>query len=232
VADRPRVIVALPNPVEGTAVADWLRAEGLEPVLRLTPRGAAEEMRDRAFALLISDAVFAVKHGLHAQGRARNPRTATILLGDAGTSPQVGSVSGQVMYLARPIDRAMLTCFVSMALLDGRPTRRSIRKPIHRFDAVVNGVPSHLVDVSAEGLRLEVSRDRRAVLGPAFTVQVPLVGVAVNVRRMWTRSSSDSVPTVWYGGALSQNRPAIDQAWRSFVETIPVATDSGVHVNQ
>lgn len=226
VADRPRVIVVLPNTAESAAVADWLAAEGLEPVLRSAPR-AAEEMRDRPFALLISDAASAIRGGLQAQGRARNPHTAPILVGESEAGAQ--AMSSQAMFLTRPIDRATLTCFVSMALMDGRPARRSVRKQINRFDALVNGVPSHLVDVSAEGLRLEVARERRAVLGPYFKVKVPLVGVTVTVQRMWTRSSANGVPTLWYGGALTQNQTNIDQAWRTFVDTVPVA--AGLHTS-
>jgi hypothetical protein len=213
------VIVVLPNAAEGAAVADWLTAEGLEPVLRSAPRAVAE-MRERPFALLISDAASAIRDGLQAQGRARNPHTATILVGESDSGAQ--AMSSQAMLLTRPIDRATLTCFVSMALMDGRPPRRSVRKPINRFDALVNGVPSHLLDVSAEGLRVEVARDRRAVLGPYFKVKVPLVGVTVTVQRMWSRSASNG-PTVWYGGALAQNQAGIDQAWRTFVDTVPVA---------
>jgi hypothetical protein len=104
-----------------------------------------------------------------------------------------------------------------------------VRKSINRFDALVNGVPSHLLDVSAEGLRLEVGRERRAVLGPYFRVKVPLVGVTVTVQRMWTRSSSSGVQTLWYGGALIQNQAIIEQAWRTFVDTVPVA--AGLQTN-
>jgi hypothetical protein len=115
----------------------------------------------------------------------------------------------------------MLRCYVSMSILDNRTLRRSVRKSVNRFDAVVNGVPSHIVDVSAEGLRLEVPGERRAALPPYFTVRVPLVGVAVTVQRMWTRSSTRRSAAIWYGGALSQNRVTINQAWRQFVETVP-----------
>lgn len=182
-------------------------------------------MKVRPFALLIADAALVFRSTLlRAQLRANSPVTPTLLIGDLAAAPQGEPVSAQAMYLARPIDRALLGCFVAMAIMDGRPMRRSVRKPVNRFDAVVNGVPSHIVDVSAEGLRIEVARDRRAILPPYFTLQVPLVGVAVTVRRMWTRSSSSRAATIWYGGALSQNRAAIDQGWRRFVDTLPVAT--------
>ena len=88
--------------------------------------------------------------------------------------------------------------------------------------AVVNGVPSRIVDVSAEGLRLEMSREWRTALPPYFTVRVPAVGVAMTVQRMWTQTPSTKQSSVWYGSALSNNRVSIHQAWRAFVDTVPV----------
>ena len=140
-------------------------------------------------------------------------------------------LGAQTMYLSRPINRAMFTCFVAMAMLDSRPVRRSIRKPVNRFEAVANGVPSHIVDISVEGLRLEMSREGRSALPPYFTVRVPLVGVAVRVQRMWTQSASLRGASIWYGGALSQNRSNITQAWRAFVDTVPAADGSGLLLN-
>ncbi|HZM92826.1 MAG TPA: hypothetical protein VFB92_05375 [Vicinamibacterales bacterium] len=218
VTDRPRVIVCLPDPSETTAVADWLSADGFEPVRRPTPQAAADEMRDRPFSLLIADAGFAFRRGLHPQTAAKH--APAIIIGD---DVRLGeSVNGQTMYLTRPIDAAMLRCFVSMSILDNRPLRRSVRKPVNRFDAVVNGAPSHILDVSAEGLRLEVQSARGATaLPPYFTVRLPLVGVAVTVQRMWAHSSPRRSTAVWYGAALAQNRVTTNQAWRQFVDTVP-----------
>lgn len=230
-ADRPRIIVALPDSTEGAAVADWLSTDGFEPVRRPTPRAAVDEVQTRAFDLVIADAALALSSGLHAMARARNPLPPTILIGDVTGGTQGRGASGQTICLTRPIDRATLTCFVSMAILDRRPLRRSVRKPVNRFDAFVNGVPSHIIDVSAEGLRLELPRDTRAALPPHFTVRVPLVGIAITAQRMWVRSAPGRASTMWYGGALSQNRPGVEQAWRAFVDTIPVIGESGVQVN-
>jgi len=228
-ADRPRVIVVLPNPAESVAVADWLLADGLEPVRRSTPGAAVGEMQARAFDLLIVDTTLALRSALHTEGRSRHSLTPTILIGEAGER-RATAVNAQTMYMTRPIERAVLTCFVSMALLDDRPVRRSPRKTVHRFDALVNGVSSSIVDVSAEGLRLEVPRDRRAVLPPYFAVRVPLGGVAIIAQRMWTMSSSHQ-STVWCGAALSHNRASSEEAWRSFVDTIPVVREVGLGVN-
>ena len=225
VANPPRIIIASPDPAESATLADWLSSEGFEPVRRPTPQAAAEEMRARSCALLVADAALVFHSALlRAELRARTPFTPTILIGNAEATPQREAVSGQTMYVTRPIDRALLSCFVSMAILDSRPVRRSARKPVNHFDAVVNGVPSHIVDVSAEGLRLEVARDCRLVVPPYFTLQVPLAGIAVTVQRMWSCSSPRRASTIWYGGALSQNQTGNTQRWQRFVNTLPVAT--------
>jgi hypothetical protein len=87
------------------------------------------------------------------------------------------------------------------------------------------------VDVSAEGLRLEMSREWRTALPPYFTVRVPVVGVAVTVQRMWTQTPSTKRSSIWYGGALSNNRASIHQAWRAFVDTVPSLSGNESIVN-
>ena len=222
-AVRPRVIIASPDLYECGAMADWLSAEGFEPVRRSDPRAALEEIQTRPFEILIADAGFALRDGLHAASRARKPQTPTILvIGDAA-SEQSASVSRHFIYLPRPVERALVVCTVSMAIADSRPVRCSPRKPVHRFNAVVHGAPSYIIDVSNEGLRLEVPPDRRTVLPPYFNVQVPLIGVAVTVQRMWARTLPNEGSLVtWCGAALSpQNEPRAARAWRVFVDTVP-----------
>ncbi|OFW21580.1 MAG: hypothetical protein A3H97_12825 [Acidobacteria bacterium RIFCSPLOWO2_02_FULL_65_29] len=223
-ADRPRVIVALPNLSECAAVADWLSAEGFEPLARSSSRAAFDEMHALPFDLLIADAAFAFRDGLHTRGRgrARNPLTPTIVIGGTTRASRGEAVTPQIMYLTRPIEHAMLVCFVSMAFMDSRPTRRSARKPASQFDAFVNGLPARLLDVSNEGFRLEVPPDQRSPLPPYFNIRIPVVGVSVTAQRVWTRTSPSRASARWYGGALAQNRIPAERAWRSFVDTIPV----------
>jgi len=220
---RPRVIIASPDLFECGAMADWLSAEGFEPIRRSTPRAALEEIQTRPFEILIADGGFALRDGLHAASRARKPQTPTILVtGDAASEPRA-SASRQFVYLPRPVERALVVCTVSMAIAESRPTRCSARKPVHRFNAVVHGVPSYIIDVSNEGLRLEMPQDRRTVLPPYFNVQVPLIGVAVTVQRMWARTlANGGAPVTWCGAALApQNQPTAERAWRIFVDTLP-----------
>src|SRR2546421_5318835 len=141
-ANRARVIIASPDRLESGAVADWLTMDGFEPVKRSTAAAAADEIHARAFDLLIADAVFAFRDGLHAESRARRPLMPTVVIGDRAAADRSESMSHQIMHLPRPVERALLVCTVSMALADGRPARCSARKLVHRFDALVNGMPS------------------------------------------------------------------------------------------
>jgi hypothetical protein len=221
-SEKPRVVVALPDMTEGAAVADWLAAEGYDPVRCWTTRAAQDEMIAHPFDLLIADSVFAFRDGLHTKGRSRNPLTPSIVVGDTDAAPLTETINSQTMCLTRPLERAMLICYVSMAMLDGRPARRSARKVVNRVDAFVNGLPTRLIDVSNEGVRLEVAAGRRHTLPPYFNIRVPHMGVAVTVQRVWTRPSPSRASMTWYGGTLSQNRTLAEQAWRSFVDTVPV----------
>ena len=219
---RPRVVVALKDRAECAAVADWLAAKGFEPLPRFGVRAAADELADQASDLLITNAEFAVQDGLRKAERARNTRIPVILIGDAKDEPKGHAVNGQAMYLPRPLDQAMLMCFVMMAILDHRPERRSIRRPVSHVDAYVNGLPVRIVDVSNEGLCLVTPPDRSALLPPSFNVRVPLVGISVAVQRVWGRRAKPGASTTWYGGTLTQNPSATEQGWRSFVDTIPL----------
>src|SRR5688572_4207512 len=163
--DKPRIIVALSDRAEATVVAEWLAGDGFEPVRRPTPQTAVEEMRTRAFDLLIADAATDGRLALRPEGRARRPLTPAILIGNA--PPVRGdTVTTHPIYIRRPIDRAHLKCYVAMAMLEGSPIRCSERKLVQPFEAIVNGVPSHIVDISAEGVRLRTPRDGRTALPP------------------------------------------------------------------
>jgi hypothetical protein len=205
-------------------MAEWLAAEGFEPVGRSSPAAAVEEVRARAFDLLIADAAFALRDGLLAGSRARRPQTPAVVIGDSGAA-RCNASSSRVVHLGRPVERAILVCTASMIILDGRPIRQSPRKPIDRLTAIVNGVPVYIIDVSNEGLRLDVPAGRRLVPPPYFEVQVPLVGAAIAVRRMWTGSwpGQGRPEAMRYGVALTQNRVATEQAWRRFVDATPIA---------
>jgi hypothetical protein len=225
-SSRPRVIVALPDRTEASLVANWLSENQFEPGRRSTPEAAAADIQTVAFDLLITDATWGLSPAFQAAGRARNSPVPTILIGDV-SDHRTAAANAQTMYLTRPIELTVLSCFVSMAFMDNRPVRRSPRKAVQPFDAFVNEVPASIVDVSAEGLRVEVTR----VPPPFFAVQIPLVGVAIIARRMWAMSPSKQASKILCGGALSNNRASSEHAWRSFVDTVPIVGKGGVRAS-
>jgi hypothetical protein len=228
-AGRPRVIVALPDWTEGSLVANWLSENQFEPVHRSTMEAAASEMRTRPFSLIIADAIWAGSNAFQTPDRGCNPTAPNILIADANDR-RARAMDGQAMYLTRPIELAVLSCFVSMALMEERPVRRSPRKTVQRFDAIVNGEPAAILDVSTEGFRLELPRARR-LPPPYFGVRIPLVGVAIIASRRWAISPSKDPSKIWCGAALSSNPSGAEEVWRSFVDTVPIVGSSGIRVN-
>jgi hypothetical protein len=228
-AARPRVIVALPDWNEGSLVATWLSENQFEPVHRSTMEAAASEIRTRPFTLIIADATWAVSSAFQTPDRGCNTTAPAILIGDT-TDRRATAMDGQAMYLTRPIELAVLSCFVSMALMEEKPVRRSPRKTVQRFDALVNGEPAAILDVSAEGFRLELPRTRR-LPPPYFGVRIPLVSVAIIASRRWAMSPAKDASKIWCGAALSHNPSRAEEVWRSFVDTVPIVGGSGIRVS-
>jgi DNA-binding response OmpR family regulator len=223
---RPRIVIASPYLAESEMIADWLSSDGCDPIRTSNCADAMTVVQAVRFDLLIVESTFAFRDGLDAATRKqrRNPQTPTVVMGES-KAEQVQADAKGAMYLSRPVDRATLQCTVSMALMEERPVRRSPRKPVNRISAVVDGVPSHILDVSPEGLRLEIPRDRLSSLAPYFSVRVPVIGVSLLVQRMWGIAHPGAAPVdvTWYGGALSRNAFKDEAAWNRFVDTIPSA---------
>ena len=84
----------------------------------------------------------------------------------------------------------------------------------------MNGAPSHIIDVSFEGLRIEMPRDGRPSLPPLFRVVVPMTGLAFTVKRAWTITTSGArAAPLQCGGSVED--PRAEKAWRSLVDTLP-----------
>jgi ActR/RegA family two-component response regulator len=220
---RPRIVVATPHTLECAAAADWLHAEGFEPIRATTVSRALQELKERPFDLLVADFDFAFRGGLLAvsRERMRNAKAPSVVIGPADAVSEATAVKRDAMYLSRPVEKTALLCMAQMAVLESRPERRSARKPV-RFDAIVGGVPSQLIDVSNEGMRLEIPRSRTATPPPPlFTVRVAVLGVNITVRRMWTSPTPNANDATWYGGELAANSGRVELAWRSFVDAMP-----------
>ena len=224
-AFRQQVIIATPDADEGQELSAWLDAEAFEPLSAPTARNVSDAIASRPFDLVVVDASFVLDGGVRAFGLARFRETPVIVLGDAADSRSCTPLGAQIMFLERPVDRGTFICTVTMALMEARPERRSPRRAIRPFEATVNGAKSYIIDVSREGVRLEIPRDRRMVT-PQFALRVPLIGVGVSVQRVWVRvpRPDENLGVMWCGGQLGKNTVLADQAWRRFIDTVAPLT--------
>ena len=145
---RQQVIVATPNADEGEALWAALDDEGFEPISKSSLKGVSDAVATQPFDLAVVDAGFVLCGGLRPFGLARFRDTPVIALGDFADVSACAAFGSQVMFLERPIDRVTFICTVTMALMEGRLDRRSPRRTIRPFEATVNGVKSHIIDVS------------------------------------------------------------------------------------
>lgn len=217
---RPRVLVVSTERAECDAICDWLRSEGMDPIPARALAGALREMEGAAFDAIIAGVEFAFSDQVKSTRSVRQARAPIIAL-TADAAGDAAAERAGYLSTARPIDRDMLMCSVTMALCESRPARRSARKPV-MMEAMVDGTAAALVDVSNEGLRLHLPRGQRA-LPPIFTVKVPLVGIALSVQRCWIGASAApgaSAVNVC-GVSLHDNAVGREQRWRSFVDVLP-----------
>ena len=116
--------------------------------------------------------------------RARRPLTPTVVIG-AAAADQSESMNRRVMHLPRPAEQALMVCTVSMAIADGRPLRRSARKPVHRFGATSTACPR---TSSIQQRGSQVGGPSQPSIDIAALLQRPgaLIGVGVTVQRRWS----------------------------------------------
>ena len=219
---RPRIAIASPFAPERTSLADWLSSEGFEPCPIANPAAITEELKRRNFELVVIDA----PHSALAINaiRASQLQTPVVVIGPPDPTAESQATARGASYITRPVERALITCTIAMAVMETRPVRRSERKPA-RFEVVIQGVPSRIIDVSREGMRLEIPRLKKAAPPPpVFDVALPMLGVSLNVRRLWTSSPPECVgQTIWYGGELSNNTKRVELAWLTLVDALPAS---------
>ena len=155
--------IACSVPSERAAFVEWLAAVGCPTRVDARPQGtdarsetaahrSARGQRRSRVAARLADRV----EDPHPEPAARRRRPARIR---ARRSLAAGQVA-----LDRPTSADALAIGVALALAEGRPVRRSARKSVLYLPATVNGVVSQVVDVSDEGVRLQLKNDTPSTL--------------------------------------------------------------------
>jgi hypothetical protein len=204
---------------------EWLAHAAYEPAVISDLSRLADELVARRVEASIVDASLVSQGEIPALVRRLGINRPLILVGDPGASP--GGAWRDLSWLERPVSRESLLLSVALALAEGRPARRSPRRPVDRLLASVDGVESRVLDVSPEGVRIEIAGTRPGNLPPHFTLRLPNYGVRVSVRRVWVASPTGS--NVWCGGIIDSVLPGSAQPWSTFVQEVPKA--SGIFAN-
>jgi DNA-binding response OmpR family regulator len=222
---RTKVAVANRSRAERAAVTEWLEEGGYHVVPILDVTMAARDLEALSFEVLLLDAELMPVGALMHVARYRATPRPVLVLGDADPDSEIEAERRGASYVVRPLERSALLFAVTLALAEGRTTRRSPRKPLPGVPAAVDGIAARIVDVSYEGVRLEVPATARAAVPASFTLRVPLLNTAVLVQRVWIgRDSGDEDSGIlWCGGALARNPQRTEVAWRTLVDNGPSA---------
>lgn len=217
-----RIGLACPIPGERAAFMEWLSAAGYEPVPMLDLDLLARELAARPVEALIADVALVPAADLPRLLRILGPNRPLVVVGEAARALE--QVPRDVTWIDRPVTPDTFLLSLALALAEGRPARRSPRKAVPRLLAQIDGVSSKVMDVSSEGVRLEVTDATPSVLPPYFTLKVSSFGVATRVKRVWVAAPAPS--TVWCGGIVERGQPAkVETAWHRFIETAPTSGD-------
>jgi hypothetical protein len=221
-----RIGVACPIPGERAAFLEWLSLAGYEPIPMLALDSVGRDLASRPLELLIADVSLVSATDLPRIVKQLGPNRPLVLVG----SPEqaIEDVPREAAWIDRPVTRDTFLLSVALALAEGRPARRSPRRLVPKLMSSVDGVSSQVVDVSAEGVRLEVPGASPSVLPPYFTLRVPGFGVAAKVKRVWVATPAQG--SVWCGGIIERH-PAAVTAWNKFLQNAPGGSAQITHIH-
>ena len=220
---RTRIAVASRSQVERATLVEWLDAGGYQAVPVPVPSAPPRDLEALNFEMLIVDSELLTVGSLMHVARYRPTPRPVMVIGEEDVETEVEAERRGATYLVRPLERGALLLAVTLALAEGRPMRRCARKAVPPMPATVEGVPTRIIDVSYEGVRLELAAKDRAALPAVFTLKVPMCDVSVHVQRVWTGigSTARTSGTLWCGGALAQNQERAVVSWRALVDHAP-----------
>jgi hypothetical protein len=216
-ANPVRIGVACPVPGERAAFLEWLTLAGYDPMPMLSIDTVGRDLATRPIEALIADVALVSASDLPRIVRTLGQNRPLILVGDPKRA--IEEVPCLAAWIDRPVKRDTFLLSIALALAEGRPARRSPRKMVSRLNSSIDGVSSRIVDLSLEGVRLEIPGTSPAALPPYFTLRVPSFGVAAKVKRVWVAMPAHG--SMWCGGIVERQADKHAAAWNTFVVNAP-----------
>ncbi|MGE0812967.1 MAG: hypothetical protein AB7O28_27105 [Vicinamibacterales bacterium] len=185
--------LACPNAYERRTFAAWLADAGMEVTPLIDACRVESDVAGKRLDCIVADADL-LASGVLASLRRHAPRVPVVAVANAGAPGGGATGRSAVTVVTRPIDGPALALAVSLAHGEARQGRRHARKPAAAFPAHVSDVHAEILDVSHDGVRIEIARTDAARLGPQFRLRVPMVALDIVVRRAWVgRGRGDRV---------------------------------------
>lgn len=217
-ANPVRIGVACPIAGERAAFLEWLTLAGYAPVSMVAIDTVFRDMATRPIEALIADVSLVSATDLPRIVKMLGPNRPLMLVGSP--TDAIEEVPRDAAWIDRPVTRERFQLSVALALAEGRPARRSPRKLVPRLLSSVDGVAAKLVDISSEGVRLEIPGASPATLPPYFILKVPAFGVAAKVKRVWV--ATPGTDHLWCGGIIERHGDkAAATPWNTFVQKAP-----------
>ena len=156
-------------------------------------------------------------------GRREHPNLPVIIPhGSPDPDLEREATSRGMAFIVDPLGNPKFLERVAAALGEHRPPHAMVRqwprKRVAPVPARVDTVPAQLIDVSYEGLRLELE-DPGDTPATVFDVALPDAGVNLTTRRVWRSRASDT-EEYWWGMTIVDVNPALAERWRQFVDSL------------
>ncbi len=203
-------------------MVQWLNSGGCESVAVSEFGQARRELEAAAPDLLIADIKLEAYNGLHLAiwARARGLNTRVLVVGDTDPVLQQEAERERATYLSPPLEEKSFLKVVESLLSSYSPARRSLRKRVE-LDAEVAGVLASVVDLSYEGVRLEMKNAQGMTLPAYFTLRLPAFDIACRVQRVWLARPQGATDILLCGAVLPTADSDSSFAWRGLVDRAP-----------
>jgi hypothetical protein len=223
-ANRIRIGVACPIPGERAAFIEWLNAAGYEAVPMISIDTIGRDLTTRPIEALIADARLVPAAELPRIVKILGPNRPLVLVGDPGNA--IEDVPRDATWIDRPVTQESFMLSLALALAEGRPARRSPRQVVPKLLSTIDGIASKVIDVSNEGVRLEINGASPSILPPFFTLRVPGFGVQTKVKRVWVATPARGVMLC---GGIVDHKTAGAGTWVNFLQNAPRGGAMEIH---
>ena len=200
---------------------EMLRDAGHHVTGATTYDAARRLLNVSTFDLLITDVRLRSFNGLHLvrQSHADHPDMAVIVI-TGYDDPLVDLEAGRyrAQLVRKPLKPGEFMTLVRSALAAVRRERRWPRKPIvGGFRVLVKGRPAAVLDVSYDGMRLELPDT--APLPASFEIEVTSIGLHLEVEPVWSHAAGTRPGTVCGATLAAEHSPAA-RTWRAIVDRL------------